>query len=265
MIENIELFGVNEKLLQDIFNISIPIGHLYTQYPAQPSPTELYNVNGIKSVWEEQLQYNSAFFRSNKPNTELWTPDNGIHFYKESNKDYPVNISGITGGRSSGVTYYNQNEGITYTKWSGWNIGLGKEFNDALQTNQNKSHKHENTISVTQPTMSTLPFVKAMNFRLEARGIDGKGNSAEMSSSTSGRNSNDPNGMTSSLSKSRGSNTDATDNNSGKGRTTFTVSFSHTHTVTRTKDVAVSITNVNDGGNEFRPDNYTIRIWKRIL
>ena len=262
MIENIELFGVNlgvdeknPKLIQDIFNILHPIDEVIIQYPNQKSPVELFNNGIIYSVWEEQLQYNSAFFRSDKPPIELWTNDGGIHFYRGANKNYPVSINGLTNGYSTGATEYNDEEDIIYTKWRGWTVGNGNNFNDSLQINQNKSHKHENTVSITQQaafqiansyTAITVVTRRSPSWSytvwLEALNNIGSIDEGDFNSS----------------------NTCWKWGQESTYRYDYECSHRHIIDNSKTKSLNISINNINDGGDEGRPDNYTFRIWKRI-
>lgn len=49
---------------QTAFDDAHPINEVYTQYPWQKSPEELYNTDRVKSVWEIIKDYNGAFFRA---------------------------------------------------------------------------------------------------------------------------------------------------------------------------------------------------------
>ena len=53
--------------LQDIFDVSHPVGEVYVQFPQQDAPATLYNQNGITSTWIE-LDYGGKFFRASGGN-----------------------------------------------------------------------------------------------------------------------------------------------------------------------------------------------------
>ncbi len=100
-IRDIELFGKQlSTLKQDFFDAIHPIGETYTQYPQQDDPMTLYNRNGIQSVWEEQLQYNGAFFRSSNALTVVWKADGESNYYSidNTNKITPVKVKADNGG-----------------------------------------------------------------------------------------------------------------------------------------------------------------------
>ena len=126
-IANIELFGKQiSTLKQDFFDAIHPIGEVYTQYPQQDDPMTLYNKNGIQSVWEEQLQYNGAFFRSSNALTIVWKVDGESNYYTidNTNKVTPVKVKADNGGT---VNISNTSAGHTKT------IG-GKTYKDYAVT-----------------------------------------------------------------------------------------------------------------------------------
>lgn len=125
MLENIELFGnslgVNNKsVLQNIFDVIHPIGEVYVQYPQQLSPYDLYNNDKIKSVWEEQLQYDGAFFRASNDttvNNHVYKVSGETQYYALDTNNYPtipvkaaseVNGSTITLTQDGSIEYDNK-------------------------------------------------------------------------------------------------------------------------------------------------------------
>lgn len=55
---------------QIAFDAAHPIDEVYTQYPFQKSPEEIYNKNGVHSVWERIREYDGAFFRAEGGNAD---------------------------------------------------------------------------------------------------------------------------------------------------------------------------------------------------
>ena len=278
MLENIELFGNslgvdNESVLQNIFDVIHPVGEIYVQYPQQSSPIELYNNSKIKSVWEEQLQYDSAFFRANKGTGD------GTYIYKVSNETqyYAADINGnptipvkaiadnggtITLSQEGASKIYDGKTYLSY-KINGANNSAASYINEtnglSKQGNCNKSHNH--TTNGAKADLS----------------IDSGGNSFSCRFRGSAENSSSTNRSivfaVSGCSVSKGGDTGAAIDNLDSGSWdlwTFSYSGSHGHGITQNNH-SHGITQNNhthsvnsDGESESRPDNYTIRIWKRI-
>ena len=280
MLENLELFGNSlgvgtypdgegKSFLQNIFDVIHPIGETYIQYPAQKTPQEIYNKKDgdriiIDSVWEEQLQYNSAFFRSEHPNTYAYKAAGEEQYYDIDNNNNltPIKVTGnndiaVAGSPTSGQQKIV--DGKTYQAYAITGINTSSnpyiiETNGLSKQEQSiQSHKHSNTVSVTtQPTFKTEDTNKTFTYwsrPLYDQPADGA-----------------PTGIDG-VTPVRGSGDSRTleGNGSVKGSYRYTPNLSHGHTVTRTTNVAISITNVNEGSTETKPINYTIRIWKRIL
>lgn len=55
---------------QIAFDAAHPIDEVYTQYPFQKSPEEVYNKNGVHSIWERVKDYDGAFFRAEGGNAD---------------------------------------------------------------------------------------------------------------------------------------------------------------------------------------------------
>lgn len=154
-LKNIELFGKQLcTLKQDFFDAIHPIGEVYTQYPQQDDPMTLYNKNGITSVWEEQLQYNGAFFRSSNALNVVWKIDGESNYYTidNTNKVTPVKVKADTGGAiniaSSSSGHTKTISGKTYKDYAvtGYSTAaaayINKTNNLNIQGNQNAYHRH---------------------------------------------------------------------------------------------------------------------------
>ena len=100
-IRDINLFGDIKRIKQDLFDAVHPIGEIYVQYPQQDDPMTIYNKNGVTSVWEEQLQYNGAFFRSSNAVSTIWGCDDLPDEYfliDGSNNITPARVVAENGG-----------------------------------------------------------------------------------------------------------------------------------------------------------------------
>ena len=267
MLESINVFGedigVSGSVLQDMFDMVHPIGKIYVQYPNQKTPMEVYNNDKIQSVWEEQLQYNSAFFRSeNAPSKVYKADDESQYYFYNGTSLIPANIEGLSAPtkNTSDVIIIDNKTYYAYNAGNGWKTNTSNVFNGDLQTNQNKTHKHNNTVSVSQqPNFTTTDEVGAC-FEFDA--IDGHGWSGwpcakiepylgEVHEDKWSKSGDDRNHDISA---------NITDYNTVR----YNYYAYHSHPMPITTNAAVGITNNDAGGDESRPDNYTYRIWKRI-
>ncbi|MBR4397233.1 MAG: hypothetical protein IKS93_05205 [Methanobrevibacter sp.] len=272
MLENIELFGNslgvdNKSVLQNIFDVIHPVGEIYVQYPQQSSPIELYNNSKIKSVWEEQLQYDSAFFRANKGTGD------GTYIYKVSNETqyYAADINGnptipvkaiadnggtITLSQEGASKIYDGKTYLSY-KINGANNSAAGYINEtnslSKQDNQNKYHNHSGNTGYTQPNISGTAawislsgWTKSVYYNIDVYQSDGIIST---------------DGPTSGIEARARSVLDPV-----WTRRQINVDASHSHSVSGTADNhRHSISYDGDSTyQESRPDNYTIRIWKRI-
>lgn len=308
MLENIELFGNSlgtgtypdgegKSFLQNIFDVIHPVGEVYIQYPAQKSPQEIYNKKDannriiIDSVWEEQLQYNSAFFRSEHLlGSYVYKANDETQYYliDNSNNLTPINITGNSSISIAGSPTAGQQKVVgdkTYQAYavSGVNSSSSdyiKEGNGLIkQENQNLSHKHNtngNTGSESSHTHNMVHYHSSGSLRIQ--GSSGSYIICENADVTSGSNAlrfhsgERTNSIGSSgqhywaygtlsldtnNSGSWSGLTSSTVNSSGTAITNTGAGSSHSHSVNLDTD--------SKGGTEARPDNYTYRIWKRIL
>lgn len=277
MLENIELFGNSlgtgtypdgegKSFLQNIFDVIHPVGETYIQYPAQKSPQEIYNKKDannriiIDSVWEEQLQYNSAFFRSEHLlDSYIYKANDETQYYLIDNLNNltPINIAGNSGINIAGSPTSGQQKVIgdkTYQAYavsgvnSSSNNYIEEGNNLSIQSYQNAYHNHggntggqSNDHSHTRGNMEISGYFGRVCFynKISATGafaLDDKGDSE--GGTGSGRY--------------RGVNFYASRTWSGS---TSGASQDHTHNISY---------DGNASNYESRPINYTIRIWKRI-
>ena len=172
MLENIELFdnslgvgtypdGQGKSFLQNIFDMVHPVGEVYIQYPQQKAPAELYNKKDgdriiIDSTWEEQLQYNSAFFRSEHlvggyvykvdGETQYYIIDTSVSPRVATPIEINANTEITIAGTSSGTPV--QIGSKTYKAYAV--TGVNSSANDYIketnsltkQGNQNQYHRH---------------------------------------------------------------------------------------------------------------------------
>ena len=295
MLENLELFGNSlgvgtypdgegKSFLQNIFDVIHPIGETYIQYPAQKTPQEIYNKKDsdriiIDSVWEEQLQYNSAFFRSEHPNTYAYKAAGEEQYYDIDNNNNltPIKVTGnndiiVAGSPTSGQQKIV--DGKTYQAYAITGINTSSnpyiiETNGlSKQGNCNKSHNH-----TTNGAKADL----SINGAKADLSINSGGNSFSCTFRGSSENSSGTNRSivfaVSGCSVSKGGDSGAAIDNLDSGTWdfwTFSYNGSHGHGITQNNH-SHGITQNNhshginsDGEIESRPDNFTIRIWKRI-
>lgn len=289
MLENVELFGdslgvgtypddKSKSILQNIFDAIHPIGEIYIQYPAQKSPQEVYNKKDddriiIDSVWEEQLYYNSAFFRSEHlVGNYIYKVNGETQYYIIDNLNNltPINIQGNNNITIAGSPTVGQQKVIgdkTYQAYIVSNVNSSsnnyiEEGNSlSIQSNTIKQHKHNNTLSITQQPMFGFQNQSAGSVSIMGR----HGNNWASFGTDIGSCIIDVEAqgqISYSIDSSGGY------QHAGQSRTESTkyktYTSTHTHTLSYTNS-GLSITNKNDTNNqESRPDNYTFRIWKRI-
>ena len=311
MLENIELFGNslgvdNESVLQNIFDVIHPVGEIYVQYPQQSSPIELYNNSKIKSVWEEQLQYDSAFFRANKGTGD------GTYIYKVSNETqyYAADINGnptipvkaiadnggtITLSQEGASKIYDGKTYLSY-KINGANNSAAGYINEtnglSKQDNQNKYHRHSGSGTTTNESRGHVHYLSSGDGNIGGwqstssgyTGADGSwsfsiryadygggdedllvlSNISNISiEAISGSNktrvarSSEGSKASNTRSISRANHSHGVGFNNGS----YTSGCHQTHTHSYSFDTSY---NGSSTDTESRPDNFTIRIWKRI-
>ena len=277
MLENIELFGNSlgtgtypdgegKSFLQNIFDIIHPVGETYIQYPAQKSPQEIYNKKDgdriiIDSVWEEQLQYNSAFFRSEHPNTYAYKAAGEEQYYDIDNNNNltPIKVTGndditVAGSPTSGQQKIV--DGKTYQAYAITGINTSSnpyiiETNGlSKQDNQNKYHNHDGNTGYTKPNVS-------VSGTAAEKSLTGNVYKAFASSAIcDGICEQYAYEEKYSMSGSTG----------GWGR--LYINASHGHSVSASGTADNHRHSIDYDGSstdqESRPDNYTIKIWKRI-
>ena len=253
-VRDISLFGNLINLKQDLFDAIHPIGETYTQYPQQDDPMTIYNKNGIQSVWEEQLQYNGAFFRSSNALSTVWKVDDEDGYYTINGDTVtPVKVVADNGGTITiGSATANPSrtiDGKTYKEYSvsGYSTAAAGYINKtnglSIQGSQNLKHGH--SVSVNDNNFNTGEMSG------DTYAWFGMWDSRWSSWKFGGRISYDWNG-------SAGQLIDTTETTS---ITRFVINMSHSHNANH----GHSVNQYDNGGDESRPNNYTYRIWKRII
>lgn len=254
-IRDINLFGDIKSIKQDLFDAVHPIGETYVQYPQQDDPMTIYNKNGITSVWEEQLQYNGAFFRSSNALSTVWKVDDEDGYYTINGDTVtPVKVVADNGGT----------------------ITIGSATASAPRTIDGKVYKE---YSVTGYSSAAADYINKTNpLSIQTQSIEKHhhGNQHRHSGTTN----NDEGKHTHSFSKGA----ERADGiheaaysclGTGPGPAESTISFSigssgaHKHTFTSNTPINTNNTtskpNTDDyGDTETRPINYSYIIWKRI-
>ena len=307
MLENIELFGNSlgtgtypdgegKSFLQNIFDIIHPVGETYIQYPAQKSPQEIYNKKDannriiIDSVWEEQLQYNSAFFRSEHLlGNYVYKADDETQYYLIDNLDNltPINITGNNDVSIAGSPTSGQQKVIGDKTYQAYAVsGVNSSSNNYIeegnglskQSNQNAYHNHNgNTGTESQGHVHYLDSNVGVIGGWAPYIYGGVGDTSLTGSigpiDTAYEGSGDSPTVTGIVSWSNWSMKGST--GSGGKRITISINATHGHGGIYFNNSAYtsgahqththSIT--SDGSSadrESRPDNLTVKIWKRI-
>ena len=242
IIKNVKLFEDNNNFMQMIFDMCHPIGDIYVQYPQQDTPEEHYNENDIVSSWEE-VDYKGAFFRSNGGYADVFekrlniSQINGVYITFTENHNFvskgyivcdPTHNESRVVVNVSNANTVEINEPFSYST-----------INSVLisQRCQNKYHNHTLEQSTNNDTLYGRTY---------AEGYDDGGHLSLFQ--TCKTNSGDYNYL---LLANDGEKTITL--SGGNHSHSISVSgFKHKHTCG------------DEGGDEFRPVNYTIKIWKRV-
>jgi len=226
-----------------------PLEAVYTQYPKQKSPLELWP----ETQWVELLEYNGAFFRSENAPKTLYSVD-GTTFYKDIEKKFPVEIAGLGNITYTGTQYNSKGELMKIYTGS-WTSGNAAEYineTDVLIAQNQATAKNglslSNTLSV---------------------GNSKSGGSENVTTGMSGDYHASANGWRWGQVPTTSGRFSKTDYNAGKldgweGASGshgggLSLNLSHTHNVYLRGSVSLG-----NGDSETRPLNYTMRIWKRI-
>ena len=311
MLENLELFGNSlgvgtypdgegKSFLQNIFDVIHPIGETYIQYPAQKTPQEIYNKKDgdriiIDSVWEEQLQYNSAFFRSEHPNTYAYKAAGEEQYYDIDNNNNltPIKVTGnndITVADSPTSGQQKIVDGKTYQAYAITGINTSSnpyiiEMNGlSKQDNQNKYHNHSGSTGGTNASLSINYSTTGISLssngaaRFSQRGCSGSGREDKVVKAYDGNSYSDSSGLGVTFSdgisggQSRVQYATGSKENSGSfgiydhSHSIYEPNYGagHSHGITQSVHSHTISYDGDSTYQESRPDNYTIRIWKRI-
>ena len=254
-IRNIKLFEEEiRNIKQMAFDAAHPVGETYTQYPQQDDPMTLYNKNGVTSVWQQQTQYSGAFFRSSNAPTAVYKNDDETDYYiQDSVTGELVAIQASSNGGptiadtpSGESIWYKGKEYKRYivtasTRYA--NDYIDKTNSLSIQGSQNISHYHR-TNAFHRHYVNVSGGNHQHSFTLTAT-CEGYTYAYIGSSSayTSGYTS-----WSGDLSLSGWDNN--TIYNSGGSQVSSGATW--------------NIQSDSRGGDEARPNNYTVIVWKRI-
>ena len=248
----------------------INVGQTYAQEPKQESPFDVFPC----SDWVELISHNGTFKRAANAPTTLYSLE-GTKFYRDAELTNPVEWQGIlnANGTAGTVTYSGNtttnSKGQTvkiYTgSWTAGNAAAYIEKSGVLtpQGDQNKSHVHSvKSVSETYGSRSTSRTSDLSG----SWSLGCNDNTWEMGLPASGFANNvtwnkpKSSGKASWTIKTSG-NRNAMSGLNGWGadlatELNFDVNHSHDFNHYHKMDP--------DGGDEARPINYTIRVWKRI-
>lgn len=220
------------------FDIAWPIGVVYTQYPGQKDPNELW---GQYSTWEE-LNYGGAFFRGDGGNAETFEKSLNI----SSMSGTSITFAFAHGLAIGSVIYDNvNNEGRVVTGvTNSTTVTIDTAFSDSTittvligQTDQNKEHTH------TMAHTHNMEHTHSINHGHSAYAQGGgniSGTGIEWNTSKNGTNYTFDRVYVNNYSGSSGAST-ATNTGAASNSTTS-----------------------SNGGTEARPNNFTYKIWRRI-
>lgn len=223
-------------LKQPIFDFIHPIGETYTQYPEQIDPVTLYNQGGVQSTWI-LLDYGGAFFRAEGGNALAFNNSKEVTAVSGAVLTIP------SSGAVVGSLIYDPvgNETRTVTAVSGNNITVNSAFTSTNLTNvligQNQGTA-KNGITLNEQSVYTGG---AINLSSDA-GVEMNHSHSLPTSTVSA--------VSGSAWACRG-----TVNFSAQSGTNNT-NLRHRHKMTFTPSVTFNDT-------ETRPENYTVKVWKR--
>ena len=230
------------KSLQTIFDMLIPVGFIYTQYPKQPSPNDLW---GSYSTWTKQ-SYGGAFFRS-EGGAAIDFNGTEKSLAITTSTSYSVTSHGLSVGQ---VIYdFTYNEATYVTEVTNANaFKIAKAFTHAgtrtvLISQKPQNYTHNHGTATTKNTINTgNTNAKIMNASLSCAS-EGLFNGRGAMTST----------KTAFLSVSGSAKYCGGDNSDSGRPTTMTIDAQHRHQI----DIPSS------GGVDLRSANLTVIIWKR--
>lgn len=251
-----------------MFNYVWPVGSVYTQYPGQKSPTELW---GDFSTWQE-LDYGGAFFRAKGGNASAFEEYKTVSGMNGTS--ITINAHGLTVGS---VLYdKDHNEARVITAITNANVVVvNAAFSSSSITNllitqnsQNVSHTHsEESAGDHSHTTNSLKDINTGLNKTNTGEMTGDTISQAAQSSNIGfihRNEGVVSGRF-----SKGDNVSfSVQANSGAVGCKLKLNLSHTHDMQHKHgtDTQGSHTHTinSSGGTETRTVNYSYKVWKRV-
>ena len=247
-VKTVNFFGNPLKIFDTIY----PVGVVYTQYPEQKSPNELW---GEISTWQE-LNYNGAFFRAAGGKADEFNVEKQVTAVSGTVITVPDH------GASVGCIVYDfeHNQSRTVVAVNGNNLTLDSVFTSAnitfvliTQVDTNKSHNHTFHGSSTTTNDSSATNTGGMSAN-ESGSYIYKGQTESEYVSVGGNISKYVVG-------DLGLGMQMITGGSPCG---FTINVAHTHNMQHTHSLTPNGYNDNSGDVETRPSNYTIKLWKRV-
>ena len=242
-----------------MFNYVWPVGSVYTQYPGQKSPTELW---GDFSTWQE-LDYGGAFFRAKGGNASSFEASKTVSGM--SGTSITINAHGLTVGSVLYDKVHNEARVITaITNANVVVVNAAFSYSNITnllitQNSQNLQHTHTFTGSAvntdekgdhshtTNSTSKTLTGTVRINDNI---GVINKGYGGASGICTASTERNV-----------------GVYGNNGLHSYDLYIDAQHSHNTNtkgaHTHSVTAAGTNSNNGGTEVRPVDYTYKIWKR--
>lgn len=213
--------------VQQYFDIVHPINEIYVQYPQQKDPNTLYNNGSISSTWTLQTQYEGAFFRSSGGNASSFIEEgNTLTKQSQSTAKNGLKLRSAN-GESSGTENITASGGVDHTHTQ------KGTFTTKNTINTGNTNAKDLTGTVGQ-------FEQTSNFT-HTGVFSGSTNQSQQDTYGSG----DYYGVTVKIDATHRHQIDLS------GATSGASAYSHQHNI------------YLFGDTETRPENYTIKIWKR--
>lgn len=235
IIDKVNLFGDISNIKQILFDTVHPIGETYVQYPQEDDPNTLYKQDAaISCEWIEVVKYNGCFFRSTNAPITFYCREGETDYYRDVALTKPIDVSGL-----GSVTVVSTTGGISTCRGN-WTSGNANDYID--ETGVLSLQSQSTAVNGLSLSKSGGAYGNRQT----------EGGSVSIYLGRNGSSTHPINGISSGeyeiTSSPYGEGTWC----SGSCSTTFTPSVSD--------NISYSI----NGDSETRPDNYSIKIWKRI-
>lgn len=226
IIDKVNLFGDISNIKQILFDTVHPIGKTYVQYPQEDDPNTLYKQDAaISCEWIEVAKYNGCFFRSTNAPVTFYCREGETDYYRDVALTKPIDVSGL-----GSVTVVSTTGGISTCRGS-WTSGNANDYIDetGVLSKQNQATR-KNGLSVWGNYQTIT--VSGGNHRHRIY-PDFDGSDSDWSGG-------------------------------GNKRVGWNAKYTeYSGDLTLSGGLTPSVS-IGDGDSETRPDNYSIKIWKRI-